>query len=158
MLRKCKCRQCGVEFIGGPRAFYCSSCRIERQREQGREYNRRKRMGATRELGSLDTCKVCGKLYTVCSGNQLYCPDCAPKEAEKIKREMSLRWYKSKKDIINPIRKLKRRQGMKVCLNCGIEFDTQKTCRRYCSPECYRIARNRRWTERHREKSNKEDK
>lgn len=35
-LRMRVCRQCGIEFMGGPRAWYCPTCRIERQREQER--------------------------------------------------------------------------------------------------------------------------
>lgn len=40
-LRMRVCRQCGIEFMGGPRAWYCPTCRIERQREQGRKCKQR---------------------------------------------------------------------------------------------------------------------
>lgn len=145
MVRRCKCRQCGVEFTGGPRAFFCSSCRHERQLEQDRKYKQRKRMGTVRKVGSQSYCATCGKPYTVKGGNQAYCPDCAPVVVKQKARELSLQWYRNNKDEINPVRKVRRRQGMKICLVCGKEFDPQGTCRKCCSPECRRIRKNERW-------------
>lgn len=72
------CRTCGAEFPGGPRAWYCPGCRSDRQREQSRDAKRRKAAGKTRAIGSTDTCTICGNAYTVNSGRQRYCPDCAP--------------------------------------------------------------------------------
>ena len=52
-LRMRVCRQCGIEFMGGPRAWYCPTCRIDRQREQGRKCKQRQRKGQTRPAEKL---------------------------------------------------------------------------------------------------------
>lgn len=93
-LRMRVCRQCGIEFMGGPRAWYCPTCRIERQREQGRTCKQRQRKGQTRWLGSIDKCEVCGKDYIVNSARQRYCPDCAPERYREVDREQSRGWLK----------------------------------------------------------------
>ena len=88
-LRMRVCRQCGIEFMGGPRAWYCPTCRIERQREQGRTCKQRQRKGQTRRLGSIDKCEICGKDYIVNSARQRYCPECAPDRIREVDREQS---------------------------------------------------------------------
>ena len=64
------CRQCGMSFYGGPRAWYCPSCRTERARERNRNF-----VAAARPIGSTDKCAVCGKEYIVKAGRQKYCPE-----------------------------------------------------------------------------------
>lgn len=64
-LRTRVCKQCGSEFSGGPRAWYCPDCRHERQREQARRFREKKAKGLVdRPLGSLDKCEVCGREYS----------------------------------------------------------------------------------------------
>lgn len=46
------CRECDRHFQGGPRAYYCPDCRVERQREQSRRSKARQRQGLTRQIGS----------------------------------------------------------------------------------------------------------
>ena len=64
--------------MGGPRAFYCPNCRRIRQREANERA--RKRGGATRPIGSIDKCKLCGAEYVVNSGRQKLLFGRVPKE------------------------------------------------------------------------------
>ena len=63
VMRTRTCKLCGAEFLGGPRASYCPNCRRIRQREANERA--RKRGGATRPIGSIDKCKLCGAEYVV---------------------------------------------------------------------------------------------
>ncbi len=141
--------QCGAVFQGGPRACYCPTCRHERQKEQGREHKRRKRMGLTRELGSIDQCEHCGKEYNVAGGNQRYCPECGPVLLAEHDRVTGLAYYYKHKDDINPARNKRRRIGLVVCKECDKEFDPEGTRRLYCTPECRRKMYNRVWMKRY---------
>ena len=98
------CRQCGMSFYGGPRAWYCPSCRTERARERNRNF-----VAAARPIGSTDKCAVCGKEYIVKAGRQKYCPECAPIEIKKVDRKQSLTYYHKNKDVINPLRNARRK-------------------------------------------------
>ncbi len=89
-LRLRTCAVCGSSFVGGPSARYCPGCRAEIKRERERIYKRR---GSARKLGSTDICAVCGKPYTVMSGNQKYCPDCADEAIQEADRAKSRAWY-----------------------------------------------------------------
>lgn len=100
------CRQCGAVFPGGPRAWYCPSCRRERQREASR---RHKANGTSRALGSTDLCMVCGKPYTVNSGQQKYCPDCAYDAVRAVDRQASRAWNHAHKDTYYPTKNAKRK-------------------------------------------------
>lgn len=104
------CRQCGNTFEGGPRAYYCPTCRAERTRKTYAEYKRRKRQGKTRALGSKDTCERCGKTYTVKGGNQRFCPECQPIHTAEYDRRTSLEFYRKHKDRINPTRNQRRKE------------------------------------------------
>ncbi len=73
-LRTCICRECGTEFEGGPRAWYCPECRLERKRESLRCFRKN---GPARPLGTTDICVRCGKQYIVTGWRQKYCPDCS---------------------------------------------------------------------------------
>lgn len=103
------CRECDRHFQGGPRAYYCPSCRKERQRQQGAAYQRRKRAGTIRPLGSVDTCERCGESYTVEGGLQRFCPDCQSIQAAEHDRETSLAFYYENKERINPVRNERRK-------------------------------------------------
>lgn len=89
------CRTCGVSFPGGPRAWYCPDCRLERRRISDRK---RKKEGTIRPLGSKDICQNCGAEYTVESGLQKYCPTCQPIMHRKIDNEQGLNYYYTKVD------------------------------------------------------------
>lgn len=112
------CRQCGASFKGGPRAWYCPSCRAIRQREQAA---RRRRLGPNRHLGDIDQCIICGKDYIIEGGLQKYCPDCAPEQIKAIDKIQGLQYYHTNKDKINSVRKIKRRT-MRPCPICGKEY------------------------------------
>ncbi|AUS03580.1 hypothetical protein ERIC1_1c34050 [Paenibacillus larvae subsp. larvae DSM 25719] len=104
------CRQCGNTFEGGPRAYYCPTCRAERTRKTYAEYKRRKRQGKARALGSTDTCERCGKSYVVNAGLQRFCPVCQPIHAAEHDRRTSLEFYREHKDRINPARNERRKK------------------------------------------------
>ena len=72
------CPTCGVTFTGPIKSRWCPDCQRERNLAHDREAKRRRREGKTRAIGSTDTCARCGRPYTVKSGLQRYCPDCAP--------------------------------------------------------------------------------
>lgn len=107
------CRGCGQSFQGGPHAWYCPDCREEREKKKKVECNARQKAGTTRRIGSTDFCTICGKEYTVTSGNQRYCPSCAPDAIRKIDREQSRNWAKEN----NPPEK--RRTANQAGLFCG---------------------------------------
>lgn len=109
MLLQRTCQQCNSQFSGGPRAYYCPSCRAERQRKQSAAYQRRKRAGNIRPLGSIDKCTRCGKQYTVEGGQQRFCPECQPVHTQEYDRETSLEYYHEHKARINPVRNERRR-------------------------------------------------
>lgn len=79
------CKACNCTFEGGPHAWYCPKCRKLRKKEYTEKNVIRKNQGESRQIGKLDLCEMCSKPYTVMSGTQRYCPECAPKaQAEKI--------------------------------------------------------------------------
>lgn len=98
------CRQCGATFKGGPRAWYCPACRIERHRETLRGFK------ANRPLGSTDICLICGNEYIVKAGRQKYCPDCAAEQLREADRKQGLEYYRKNKETINPARNKRRRK------------------------------------------------
>nr|DAK78432.1 MAG TPA: putative cytoplasmic protein [Caudoviricetes sp.] len=133
VIRARVCRQCGREFQGGPRAWYCPECRTARKEETDSRYLRGK---AQRPLGTIDHCKICGKEYVVKSARQKYCPDCAEKAVKEVDRKQAIEHYEATKKLTNPIRNEKRRVGMKTCVICGKEFPADGTARNTCSDEC----------------------
>lgn len=141
------CRECAIYFMGGPRAYYCTGCRVVRQRSQGLAYQSRKRRGATRKLGSLDTCEMCKKEYPVNGGNQRFCSDCAVIHALEHDRETSLPVYYVRKDELNPLRNERRKQGMRKCDWCGKEHPVAVGAPTTCSPDCKRLLKNKKWND-----------
>ncbi len=147
------CKQCKAQFSGGPRAYYCPSCRKERQRQQGAAYQRRKRAGTVhRPLGSIDQCERCGQEYTVKGGLQRFCQDCQPIHAKEYDRETSIEFYHVNKERINPVRNNRRRIGLRKCEWCGAEFDHRGTKRLTCSDECRRQLKNKKYRDRYNRK------
>lgn len=103
------CRECKRSFEGGPRAFYCPECRLERQRKSDRESKARSRKGQTRKLGSDDNCERCGKVYTINAALQRFCEECQPIHHKEYDRITSLEFYHENKDNINPVRNKRRK-------------------------------------------------
>lgn len=97
------CRQCGITFNGGPRAWYCPDCRAERKKEANRRAKKKGR--PDRAIGSTDQCVVCGKDYVVKSARQKYCPDCAKDAVREIDRKASLEWKKANLDKVKKANK-----------------------------------------------------
>lgn len=132
VMRTRTCKSCGAEFLGGPRASYCPNCRKIRQREANERA--RKRGGATRPIGSIDKCKLCGAEYVVNSGRQKYCSD-------ECQREAVLAWQREHKKGYGQasgqdIKKAERRkEKKKICVYCGRVFSSNtatNTCSDYC--------------------------
>lgn len=92
-LAKRTCRQCGAEFMGGPRAWYCPDCRMIRRKEAKARYRQNKRAGKSIVIGqTIGRCEICGKEFIYQSARQRYCPDCAPEAVKKVDREQSRGW------------------------------------------------------------------
>lgn len=148
MLQQRICKQCNSTFTGGPRAYYCPSCKVKRRREQHAEFRRRKRKGNYRPLGSIDRCEKCDKDYIVESGLQRFCPGCQPIHAKEYDRATSIVFYHDNKERINPARYQRRRKPPKNCAWCGKKFYTG-TRAITCSPECRRKYINKKWNEKY---------
>lgn len=93
-----QCRECGNTFKGGPRAWYCPSCRAERMRAQNRDFKTRKRSGDVVPLGSIIKCKICGVNIVKNSGLQEYCAICAEKHLKDVDNQQSQEWKRNNKD------------------------------------------------------------
>nr|DAE41133.1 MAG TPA: Thaumarchaeal output domain 1 [Caudoviricetes sp.] len=135
------CRQCGTTFDGGPRAWYCPTCRAERQRIRNAA---QRKTGARRPLGSIDHCVVCGKEYVVEGGLQKYCKDCAPEAIRAVDREQSKKW--AKENGYYEARRAQGQNGIKICVICG-GIIPPGSCSVTCSPECHRQRLRLSWAE-----------
>lgn len=143
------CRECGAVFDGGPRAWYCPLCRVERRRTASRLGKRREARGLTRKIGSIDKCEICGGEYKVKSARQRYCPDCACAAWAEADREQSLAYYEDHKDEINPKRKAQRKKDTetRICIVCGQPFQSVYPRQKTCDEECARKHKNNLWRE-----------
>lgn len=131
-IRPRTCRQCGVVFPGGPRAWYCPECREDRRRARDRAAKRR---GASRRpLGSTDICVRCGKEYTVSNGRQIYCPECAEVAVREKERVRKIDYYRENRESLSS-RKRELAQDSKVCIVCGKAFSGRGPSVT-CSEEC----------------------
>lgn len=140
------CRQCGIEFMGGPRAWYCPNCRRERAKESSRRNKQKIRTNgqSDRPLGSIDKCIVCGAEYVVQAARQKYCKMCAPEAIKAVDREQGRNWLKEavKKHgeeylELHCIRKQlweKNNKKDKICPICGEKLGPGMKI--YCSPQC----------------------
>lgn len=136
------CRACGCSFPGGPRAWYCPHCRMERKAEASRKCKARARSGEVRPLGSADACRRCGEAYTVKGGRQRYCPACAAPAVAEVDRKQGLAYYSTNRERINLTRNGTRRVGKRMCEECGKAY--WRTGRaKTCGPACARLRRNR---------------
>ena len=136
-LRPRTCRQCGAVFDGGPRAWYCPSCREERRKERQAGYRKN---GSNRHLGDTDYCTVCGHPYIITGGLQRYCPSCAPEVIREKDRAASRAW------IATHGKPDGHRSGTKLCVICGKPF-VPGTAAITCSPECHRLRMAKTWSD-----------
>ena len=138
VIRQRTCKQCGASFPGGPRAWYCPDCRLERRRAADA---RSKRDGAARPIGSTDLCAICGAEYTVDGPLQKYCKACA-EDAVKATVSAHKRIYNAEhQEHLDAIAR-ERKEGIKPCKICGKPIiSTQPTVT--CSPECAAVLRSR---------------
>lgn len=104
------CRECGVTFLGGPRAWYCPECREERRKKASKEYKERKRSGRAIPLGSAIKCEICGKEVIKRGGLQRYCEDCAKIHLKEIDNAQSLEW---KQNNLEKVKESKRNMSKK---------------------------------------------
>lgn len=132
------CRECGVTFPGGPRAWYCQSCRAERTKEAAKRYHKN---GAARKIGSMDHCERCGAEYTVESGRQRYCKACAEEATRENVHAHKRMYMEEHKETFNEHKRIMR-QDRKVCAVCGAVFDADTvtvTCSEACAAELRRL-------------------
>lgn len=129
------CKICGATFRGGPRASYCPSCREERNKAHNREYQQRKRAGKTRNIGSIDYCIKCGNPYTVSSGLQKYCPECASSAIQETVNAKKREYARGRLDINSARKSELSEQQLSICAYCGKPYK-QNRQEKYCSPEC----------------------
>lgn len=148
MLLERVCQECGSSFKGGPRAYYCNSCREVRKKAAKADYIIRKRAGEVRTLGSKDSCQRCGKEYIVEGGLQRYCPECQPIHSAEYDRTTSLSFYHEKKEELNPVRNSRRQIGEIICPVCQTTFNPGGTAKVTCSDTCERDYINKKWRER----------
>lgn len=136
VVRERICRTCGTPFPGGPRAWYCPDCRAERKRSQQR---RQARLGAARPIGSTDRCIRCGGEYTVVSGMQKYCPDCAPVAVNDTVKERKRKYAADRKDQMAAYKQIMS-SNRHVCVICGTVYDSNLATAS-CSDACDKIRR-----------------
>ena len=82
------------------RAKYCIYCRDKAQVNRNRAYAEKKKAGTSVQIGSKQTCPLCGKTYTVTSGSQKYCKDCTKKKQQTNKGKPSAEYIKENYDYI----------------------------------------------------------
>lgn len=94
------CWECGRSFLGGPRAWYCSECRVDRRKIHDKEFKERKRAGNVIPVGSIIKCEICGKEIIKKGGLQKYCEECAAKHLKEVDNQQSLAWKKENPEKI----------------------------------------------------------
>lgn len=151
------CTDCGTKFYGHIKSFRCPTCAREAEMRNMREYHRRKDAGKARPIGSTDICENCGKPYTVNSGRQRYCPECAHMMWRKHQREASIAWnrkaYADTKKHAERNESRRQKSPMEGrCPVCGkpIQATAGKV---YCSEACRMAAVRERDRERKRKKA-----
>ena len=154
------CRECGVVFDGGPRAWYCPKCREMRKELQKARYNERRKRGLSLSLGeSVGRCEVCGREFVYASARQRYCSECAKEAWKASDRRQGLVWYhandteerrkakgqrqkerrkgrkgKQNSDLLEAWKSLTKKWAVKDCIVCGKEISNRR--RHYCSEKC----------------------
>lgn len=139
-MRERTCRRCGQKFLGGPRAWYCPSCRETKLKEYRQRTMARQKAGTAVKLGiSRRKCEFCGEEYVIVAANQKYCKRCTSKAIKAVDAAQSIAYYQKNKDTINPARNIRRRKPPKRrhCIICGAQMETT-TNSRVCSEKCKR--------------------
>lgn len=158
------CRECGVIFDGGPRAWYCPDCREVRKKLYKARAKENRKRGKNITLGeSVGRCEVCGKEFIYASARQRYCYDCAKEAIKASDRRQGLVWYyannteerrkaKSQRqkerrngrkgkqrdlDLLVAWKSLTKKWAVKDCIVCGKEISNRR--RHYCSEKCHMI-------------------
>lgn len=111
-----KCKMCGKQFEGGPRAAYCKECKPKRTKALS--YKRGAKT-AKRRIGDIDNCQLCGEPYIVRGAAAKYCADCVIIMKKRHKKAPTKRPLGSKDH----------------CQKCGKEYIVVTGTQRYC-PEC----------------------
>ena len=151
------CRACGTTFPGGPRAWYCPDCRAERKRQQQLDYAKRASSGNVRHIGSVDICIRCGESYEVSSGNQRYCPSCAPIAWAEADRAQALEYYNAHADPDARRQQRAAHTSEICCAVCGKPFvptSPSITCSAACSDRLAKI-NSATWEKAHRQERTK---
>lgn len=86
------CKECGCSFLGGPRAWYCPTCRKERTKRQNTDFKMRKKAGKIVPIGSTIKCELCGKDIIKHGGLQRFCEECAAIHLKAVDNLQSLEW------------------------------------------------------------------
>lgn len=158
------CRECGVVFDGGPRAWYCPDCREVRKKLYKARAKENRKRGKNITLGeSVGKCEVCGREFVYASARQRYCSDCAKEAIKASDRRQGLVWYyandteerrtakgqrqkerrngrKGKQrdlDLLVAWKSLTKKWAVKDCIVCGKEISNRR--RHYCSEKCHMI-------------------
>ena len=124
------CRTCGAQFVGGPRAWYCPSCRVERTRAAKRAHRERRARGLAVRLGSTRKCAVCGSEFAICAARQIYCSRCAAAAYAAVDREQARMRYKR---LGNP----PHSRPVRLCAVCGATIPRGRRADT-CSDACAR--------------------
>lgn len=111
------CQSCGITFDGGPRAWYCPNCRIERHRKQDRESKIRQKNGTNRKIGEKYPCDICGEYYILSGGAQRYCSECAKKHLKELDNLQSREWNTAHKEKIDEYKKAEKERCKKIADN-----------------------------------------
>ena len=134
------CRQCGATFLGGPRAWYCPSCRLERRREADRKY---KAHGTTRPSERKSVVEGKREAHGGRRTRKKYSPVCAPDAVRAVDQAQSRAW--NEQNATPEYRRALRDKAAisRKCVICGTEF-RPKTPSITCSPECSQELKKRR--------------
>lgn len=130
------CCICGTTFPGGPAAKYCPDCRSKRKQAQDQANHQRANNGGARKIGSTEICAICQRPYTVNSGNQRYCPDCAEDAYKENLKQLTQKWYNEHRDPKERRELRKATTAPILCKICGTPFlprGNAKTCSTECS-------------------------
>lgn len=134
------CIDCGAEFLGGPRAKRCAECARIARAERNSEY--RKKGVASRPIGSIDKCMVCGEEYIVNSGRQKYCSDkCKEIGVKEWQKDHKKGYDKSSGQEKKKIER--RRNVVKICKYCERPFSSSSAtnmCSDYCRKKQQQIS------------------
>ena len=131
VLKERTCIDCGITFIGYPKSKRCHDCQTLKNKESKKALQKN---GPQRKIGTLDVCACCGSEYTVNSGTQKYCKDCAQKATLQNIRNHKREYVKQNAEKY-AIQKAKNNSYNKICLICGKIFNS-KTPTVTCSTDC----------------------